>query len=113
MSTHSKTQNHGSAHHLVPVSVYIGVFTALLVLTGVTVLVASFDLGRLNDLVALAIAIIKASLVILFFMHIRYSPRLMWVVVAAGFFWLTIMIVLTMSDYLTRTFLAFPNYVGY
>jgi len=104
MSEHS-----GHSEHVVPTSTYIAVFVSLLVLTGVTVFVANIDLGRLNDLVALAIAIVKALLVIFFFMHLKYSPKIMWVVVAASFFWLTLMIVLTMSDYLTRNWLSFPG----
>jgi cytochrome c oxidase subunit IV len=97
------------SEHVVSTKVYISIFVALLVLTGITVLVANIDLGRLNDFVALTIAIIKAVLVIFFFMHLKYSPKVMWVVIAASFFWLTLMIVLTMSDYLTRSWLAFPG----
>jgi cytochrome c oxidase subunit 4 len=55
-----------------------------------------------NTVVALTIAVIKATLVVLYFMHVRYSARLIWVVVVAGFFWLGILFVLTMSDYLSR-----------
>ena len=63
---------------------------------------ARINLGSFNIVVMLSIAIIKTVLVILFFMHVKYSPRLVWVFVAAGFIWLTIMIDLTLSDYLTR-----------
>ena len=88
-----------------PISVrsYIGIFVALLMLTALTTAVAFVDLGRnLNVVVALAIAGAKAILVALYFMHLRHSSRLSWIFAGAGFFWLFIMIVLTMSDALTR-----------
>ena len=88
--------------HVAPKSMYYGVFLALIVGTGLTVLAAFFDMGAMNNVVMLTIAIVKASLVILFFMHVRWSTRLTWVVVASGFFWLLIMFGLTMQDYLTR-----------
>jgi cytochrome c oxidase subunit 4 len=88
--------------HVAPKSMYYAVFLALLVGTGLTVLAAFFDMGPMNNVVMLAIASIKALLVILFFMHVRWSTRLTWVVVASGFFWLLIMFGLTMTDYLTR-----------
>jgi cytochrome c oxidase subunit 4 len=81
---------------------YYGVFLALIVGTGLTVLAAFFDMGAMNNVVMLTIACIKASLVILFFMHVRWSTPLTWVVVAAGFFWLLILFGLTMTDYLSR-----------
>jgi cytochrome c oxidase subunit 4 len=90
------------SEHIVSVKSYVTVFVLLLIFTGLTVFVASFDLGRLNTIVALTIAIIKASLVVLFFMHVYYSSKLTKVVVFAGIFWLGIMITLTLSDYLTR-----------
>src|SRR5881409_4318294 len=91
--------------HIVPKKVYFVIFLALLVLTAVTVTVSFYDLGRLNAVVALTIAVFKATLVILYFMHLRYSSRLTQVVVAAGVCWLIIMIALTLSDYLTRHWL--------
>ena len=90
------------SEHIVPVRVYIAIFAALMILTAATIFVATFNLGPLNTIVALAIAVSKAILVILFFMHIRYSSRLTQVVVASGVFWLLIMIVLVMADYLSR-----------
>jgi len=75
---------------------------ALLILLGLTIGAAHINLGPLNTVVALAISVAKAALIILFFMHIRYSKPLMWLCAGAGFFWLGIMIVLAMSDYLTR-----------
>lgn len=91
--------------HLVTRPTYYRMFIALLVLTGLTVGIAMIDLGPLNTIVALAIAVGKALLVILVFMHLRYSSRLTWLVVGSGFFWLALLITLTMSDYLTRGWL--------
>jgi cytochrome c oxidase subunit 4 len=88
--------------HVVPLKIYIGIFVALLVGTGVTVAAAYVDMGRLNTVVALSIAVVKALLVILYFMHVRYSSKLTWVFVAAGFFWFLIMIAFTFADYDTR-----------
>src|SRR5919205_1868669 len=88
--------------HVAPRSMYIGVWIALLIGTGLTVLAAEVDLGVLNNVVMLAIACTKALLVILFFMHVRWSTRLTWVVAASGFFWLLILFGLTMTDYISR-----------
>ena len=90
------------SEHIVSKKVYFAIFIALIILTGVTYLVARVDLGRFNAIVALTIAVIKAMLVVLYFMHVRYSSRLTWVFIGAGFFWLAIMVVLTLSDYSTR-----------
>jgi cytochrome c oxidase subunit 4 len=90
------------SEHIVSAKIYLFIFAALLVMTGITYWVSLIDLGPLNVIVALTIAVIKAVLVVLYFMHVRYSSRLTWVVVVSGFFWLAIMIALTMSDYLTR-----------
>ena len=96
------------ATHIVPASVYYRVFAALMALTGITVAAALFDLGWLNPLVAVAIAVIKAVLVVLFFMHVRYSSRLTWVVIVSGLFWFGILVVLTLTDYTTRNLLGIP-----
>jgi cytochrome c oxidase subunit 4 len=88
--------------HIVSTRIYYGIFVILMVCTYLTVQVAFLDLGMLNTVAALAIAVFKAVLVVLFFMHVRYSTRLTWVVVAGGFFWLGILLALTMTDYLTR-----------
>ena len=84
---------------------YLGVFAALLVLTAVTVAVAYVDLGPLNTIVAMAIAVAKGLLVMLFFMHLRGSEKLVWLYAAAGFVWLALLIALTMSDIVSRTWL--------
>lgn len=89
---------------------YILIFAALMVLTVVTVLVAKVDLGWANDVVALAVAVTKALLVMLFFMHVRYSTRMTALTAVAGFFWLAILILITMSDYWSRgEFLPIPG----
>jgi cytochrome c oxidase subunit 4 len=88
--------------HVAPKTMYYFVFAALIVGTGLTVLVAFFDLGVFNNILMLSIACAKALLVILFFMHVRWSSRLTWLVVASGFFWLIILFGITMTDYLTR-----------
>jgi cytochrome c oxidase subunit 4 len=88
--------------HVAPKSLYYLIFFALLVGTGLTVVVAFYDLGFMNNVVMLTIACAKALLVILFFMHVRWSSRLTWVVAASGFFWLLILFGITMSDYLSR-----------
>jgi cytochrome c oxidase subunit IV len=94
------------SEHIVSKQVYFVIFGALMVGTGLTVLAAFKDLDTVfhgaNTVVALTIAVIKATLVVLYFMHVRYSSRLIWVIVIAGFFWMGIMFVLTFSDYATR-----------
>ena len=91
-----------SAGHVAPKSMYYLVFAALIVGTLATYGVALIDLGPFNNVVMLAIACTKASLVILFFMHVRWSSRLTWVVAMSGFFWLLILFGVGMTDYLTR-----------
>lgn len=91
------------SEHVVSRKTYFLIFGALMVLTGVTVWVANFNLpGPLNAIVALSIAVLKATLVVLYFMHVRYSSKLTWVFVAAGIIWLIILFAFTLSDYLTR-----------
>ncbi|HKS83739.1 MAG TPA: cytochrome C oxidase subunit IV family protein [Candidatus Acidoferrales bacterium] len=90
------------AEHVVPYSVYVGVFLALLFFTGLTTYVAYIDLGVFNTVVALLIAGIKMSLVVLFFMHLKYNKGLSRIVIVAAFFWLAIMMSITLADELTR-----------
>jgi cytochrome c oxidase subunit 4 len=91
-----------SVGHVAPKTLYYAVFGALLVGTFITVVVAFLDLGFMNNVVMLTIACAKALLVILFFMHVRWSTSLTWVIAGSGFFWLLIMFTLTMSDYMSR-----------
>ncbi len=95
--------------HIVPQKVYFTVFSLLIGMTALTTWVATQDLGRWNTVIALAIAIFKATLVILFFMHVKYSSNLTRVAVVAGFFWLALLITLTLSDVLTRSWIPTPS----
>jgi len=90
------------AEHTVSPRVYVTIFVSLMLLTVVTVWVAFFDLGWWNIFVAITIAVFKATLVILYFMHVRYSSKLTQTIVVAGVLWLILLLVLTFSDYLTR-----------
>jgi len=90
------------SEHIVPVRVYVTVFVVLLVMTATTTAVSAIDLGPWNTVVALAIAVFKATLVVLFFMHVKYSPRLIGVVIVGGLFWLAILLAITFSDFATR-----------
>ena len=91
-----------SQHHVAPKSLYYAVFLALIVGTILTVVVAKYDLGAFNNIVMLTIACTKALLVVLFFIHVRWSSKLTWVVAGSGFVWLMIMFGLTMADYVSR-----------
>jgi len=93
------------SEHVVRPVTYYAIFATLLVLTTVTAGVAFIDLGFLNTFVALTIAVIKATLVILYFMHLRYSSKLTWVFVGAGFFWFLILIAFLLADVWTRGWL--------
>jgi cytochrome c oxidase subunit IV len=95
------------SEHIVPIRVYATIFLVLLVGTTLTVAAAFVDFPwRLNTIVALTIATIKATFVVLYFMHVRYSSRLIWVIVAAALFWMAIMFAFTFSDYLTRDWIS-------
>ena len=96
------------SQHKTPLYVYLLIFFALLLFTGITIWVAFLNLGPLNTVVAISIAVFKALLVVLYFMHLRYSSRLTWVFAGAGFFWLVILITLTMTDFLSRDWLPLP-----
>ena len=95
----------GKGHIAIPG--YLGVFTVLIVGTVLTYYAATVDLDFIfpgaNTLVALLIAFTKMACVMLFFMHVRWSPRLIWLAAVASFFWLAIMFAYTMQDYLTRS----------
>src|ERR671933_115448 len=88
--------------HIIPKRTYYIIFAVLMVCTYLTWQVAYFDLGPMNTVVALTIAVFKATLVVLFFMHVKYSTRLTWAVVLGSIFWLGILLTLTLSDYVTR-----------
>jgi len=87
---------------------YVLVFAALMILTVLTVAVSFIEMGPFHLMVALLIAVAKAVLVGLFFMHLWESKRLLWLAAVAGFFWLAIMLGLTLTDYLSRDWLGHP-----
>jgi len=94
------------SEHIVYLKVYFTIFIALMVGTALTVWAGLQDFpGPLNVIVALTIAVVKATLVVLYFMHVRYSSRLIWVVFASALFWLGILFALTLGDYWTRGWL--------
>ena len=97
------------AGHVSPKSTYYLIFAALMVGTAITVSIAFVDLGRLNFPVALAIAISKATLVVLFFMHAKYSSRLTKLFVGTAFFFLLVLLALTLTDYLSRGLRTYPG----
>jgi len=93
---------------LLPLRVYVTVFAVLLALTGLTTFVARIDLGFFNVIVALTIAVAKALLVALFFMHLAHMKHRTQLVAGAGILWLLILIALTMSDVLSRAWFHPP-----
>ena len=95
--------------HISPKSTYYAIFGALMVLTVITVTVAFINLGALNFPVALGIAIVKATLVILFFMHVKYSSQMTKLICGSAFFFLIVLFGLTLSDYLSRGWFAAPG----
>jgi len=97
------------AEHIVTKKQYSYVFGTLLLLTFVTTAVGMINLGRLNVVVALVIAVIKATLVVLFFMHIYWSTKLTKVVVVSGLAWLVLLLWFTLTDVLSRGWLPFPG----
>ena len=108
-----KARGEGEPHepggHVASVGLYLLIFAALIALTGTTVGAAYVDLGPLNNVVAVGIALIKATLVVLFFMHVRWSPRLVPFVATAGFFWLVLLFAGAFADYVTRGLLGVPG----
>ena len=91
------------SEHIVPVRIYITIFLVLLAGTALTVVAAFYDFPwQLNTIVALTIATVKATFVVLYFMHVRYSSRLIWVIIASALFWMAILFALTFGDYNTR-----------
>jgi cytochrome c oxidase subunit IV len=98
--------------HVIPKKVYYTIFAALIALTATTVAVAYLDLGPLNTIAAIVIACVKALMVVLYFMHVKYSTRLIKLTVIAGLYWLGILMALTLSDYLTRGWGTFGQQIS-
>jgi len=105
---HAPTEPYDVEHH-VPKRVYFAVFAALICLTWVTAWVSTIDLGSLNIYVALSIAVFKASLVVLFFMHVKYGTRLTKMIVGCGLFWLAMLLFIVMADIWTRGWMGVPG----
>ena len=91
------------SEHIVSPKIYLVIFASLMLGTGITVWAAFQDFGKFNIVIALVIATIKATLVVLYFMHARYSPRRTQMVIVCSVFWLAIMLALTLTDYDTRS----------
>lgn len=91
------------SEHIVSPRIYLVIFASLMLGTGITVWAAFQDFGKFNIVIALVIATIKATLVVLYFMHARYSPRRTQMVIVCSVFWLAIMLALTLTDYDTRS----------
>lgn len=98
------------SHQVVSVKVYLLVFLALLVFTATTVGVSKLELGEFNFIVAMTIAVIKGLLVVMFFMDVRRSSSMTKLFVGAGFFWMAILLVFLLSDYLSRGWLPLPRW---
>ncbi|MGE4082439.1 MAG: cytochrome C oxidase subunit IV family protein [Vicinamibacterales bacterium] len=100
-----------SSVHVSPLSTYLSIFAALMVLSAITVGAAFVNLGALNPVVALTIAVIKATLVILFFMHVKYSSRLTKLTVVLSLFFVVILFAETLMDYATRGLGPLPPHI--
>ena len=109
-ATHPHAPVHGShgAGHVSPISLYVTIFLALMVLTGVTVGAAFVNLGQFNFLVAMIIAVFKASLVVWYFMHVKYQSRLTKLTVATGLFFLAILLGMMLIDYTSKELTPLP-----
>ncbi len=96
-------------NHILPVRTYLIIFGVLMVLLFATVGAAFINMGPFNFPVAMAIAAVKAVLIVLYFMHLKFGQKLVWVFASASFVWLGILIAMTMNDYLTRGWLGIPG----
>jgi cytochrome c oxidase subunit IV len=103
----SDQEHFDPSSHIAPIGMYVGIWAALMVFTGITVFAATIELHVFNIVLALVIATIKGTLVVLFFMHLRYSTKLTMVTVVAALFFLFILFSLSMTDYLTRGWLTY------
>ena len=92
-------------HHVVPIKIYIAIFLSLMILTALTVFASMQDFGKWNTIIAVSIAVLKGTLVVLYFMHVRYSDSVVRLCVVAGFFWLAILLTLTLTDYYSRSWI--------
>lgn len=112
MTAHTTHGHDEAEHHLIPLGVYFRVFWALMAFLVLTLFAAYFNLGALNLPIALGIAAAKALIVVLYFMHVKFSSRLVMVFAGSGIVWLVILFVLTLSDYVSRPWLPVPGAGG-
>jgi cytochrome c oxidase subunit 4 len=103
-------EHSASGEHIVSPKLYVGIFAFLMVMTALTVFAASVEMHDWNPVVALVIATMKATTVILFFMHVKYSPRLTQIVILAALFFLLLLLGLTLTDYLSRAWMTYPSH---
>jgi cytochrome c oxidase subunit 4 len=96
------TSENIAAEHVVSPAIYLTIFSALMVGTAITVWAAYQNFGVFNIIIAVGIATVKATLVVLFFMHARYASKRTQLIIVSGIFWLAIMLFMTLSDYITR-----------
>jgi cytochrome c oxidase subunit IV len=108
MSSYEFAEHEEYEEHVVPKSLYLAIFGALMVLTIITVAVAFVDLGNMNVAVAMVVAVIKATLVVLFFMHVKYASLTTKLVVISSIVWLGFLFFITLSDYVTRGWMMAP-----
>ena len=106
---HVHAEDHEHEHHITPVSVYAKTFGALVVLMILTIMASTWNLGIMNNVVAMVIAITKATLVVLFFMGVKYNTRLTWLWAGLGFVWFLLMFGI-LADYFTREWLPVPGW---
>ncbi len=95
--------------HVVPVKTYVAIWAALIALTLLTTAVAFVDMGPFSNVVAMAIAVGKATLVVMVFMGLRHAAKMNMVIVLSSLLWLVILIAITLSDYLSRGWLGVPG----
>ncbi|HVZ83158.1 MAG TPA: cytochrome C oxidase subunit IV family protein [Terracidiphilus sp.] len=96
------SEHNDNEHHIVSPKIYLAIVGALLVLTGLTVWASYQEWGVFNPIAALGIAVVKATLVVLFFMHVKYSTKLTKLTVGAGLFTFMVLVGMTLADYFTR-----------
>ena len=109
MTTHTNEANgHDPSAHIQPVRIYLIVYAALMVFMALTIWVSYMNFGPLNVPIALLIAIIKTTLVVLFFMGVKFGTKLTWLWAAVGFIWLLLMFG-TLGDYVTRNWIQLPQ----
>ena len=109
MADHAPAHDHSHVHgHITPLPIYLAVFATLMVLTVLTVVVAYFDFGAWTKVIALGIASFKATIVVLYFMHVKYASRLTQLFAVTGIFFLFVLFGLTMIDYGSRMWVNPP-----